>query len=292
MERGLPESWPGDEKVQIIMSHINGLFIYAATVSRFINSPGLRLVNVLHRLEQVCQGPRLKHKSTDALDEMYSMILQSAMSGDFSVDEEQEVVAHLRQVVGSVVLLFDNLSAEELGTLLYPGTSTGGTLVRDTLEPLHAILDVPEDRIKPVQMQHLSFRDFLVDDGRCRDRRFHVNQRDGHGQLATYCLDLMFNTLRRNICGLEGVGTLISDVSDTTLDQRIPPALRYACRYWVDHAELGGLGVEDDSQVHQFLLKYAPSWLEVICLIGKLPEAMGIMRKLENLLDVSVISSA
>lgn len=284
-DRGLPDSWPQPDQIETITILADRLFIYAATVCRFVDGP--RQVNVSARLEQVCQGKRVKHKSTEALDGMYLMILQSSMSGDFSVDEEQEVAARLRQVVGSLVLLFDSLSAEELGKLLFPGTSTGGALVRNTLDSLHAILDVPDDRKKPVKMQHLSFRDFLVDSDRCPDPRFNVNQQDGHRQLTSRCLDLMSNAFRQNICSLSGLGTLISEVSDTTLDQCVPPALRYACRHWVDHAELGGL--EDDSCVHRFLSKYVSCWMEVVSLIGKLPEAMGIMRKLERLVEVSMI---
>ena len=283
--RGLPKSWPGDDKIQIITSDANCLFVYAATVCRFVNGP--RQINASTRLEQVCQGKGAKHKSTDTLDEMYLMILQSSMSSDFSVDEEQEVAARLRHVVGSVVLLFDNLSAEELERLLFRDLSTGGALVQDTLDSLHAILDMPEDRTKPVRMQHLSFRDFLVDGGRCPDRRFHINPGDGHQILATHCLDLMSNALRQNICGLPGPGTLISEVSNTTLDQCIPPALRYACRHWIDHAEFGELSLDDGSRVHLFLLEYTSYWLESLSLIGQLPEAMAIMRKLEILLEVS-----
>ena len=37
--------------------------------------------------------------------------------------------------------------------------------LEDTLEPLHAVLDVPEDMSCSVQPLHLSFRDFLLDDG-------------------------------------------------------------------------------------------------------------------------------
>src|SRR5690348_9810898 len=103
---------------------------------------------------------------------MYIMVLESSMNDDFSPEEANAVTTRLRHLVGSIFLLFDILSAEQLERLLFTRTSTGGTLVQDTLDSLHAILDVPDDRTKPVQMQHLSFRDFLVDNGRCPDPRF------------------------------------------------------------------------------------------------------------------------
>jgi hypothetical protein len=129
------------------------------------------------RLEQVYQGRATKHKSTDMLDEMYLMILESSIRGDFSVQEAHEVTLHLRQVMGSLVLLFNNLSAEELTRILFPSVLNGGVLVQSTLDSLHGIFDVLEDLSKPIQMLYLSVRDFLVDTNRCTDVRFQINQR-------------------------------------------------------------------------------------------------------------------
>jgi hypothetical protein len=86
VERGLPDSWPGDDKVQTVITRADGLFIYAATVCRFVNSPPQ--VRPSDRLEQVCNGNRAQYKSTQALDEMYLMVLDSSMKEDFSVNKE------------------------------------------------------------------------------------------------------------------------------------------------------------------------------------------------------------
>ena len=284
-DRGLPGSWPGDDRIQTITMRADGLFIYAATVCRFVNGP--RQVNPSVRLEQVCRGSGGKHKSTDALDEMYLMILKSSMSDDFSADEEQEVTARLRHVVGSVVLLLNNLSAAELGRLLFPSASTGGAVVQDTLDSLHAILDVPKDLQKPIQMQHLSFRDFLVDRTRCSDNRFHVDQQEGHRNLLIHCLGLMAKSLMQNMCHLPSPATLVSAVSETAFRQYLPSGLTYACRYWIDHVEHGQVSLDDDGPVYTFLQQYCPFWVEVMSLIRKLPEAVGVMRKLEGFISVS-----
>ncbi|KIX08794.1 uncharacterized protein Z518_03451 [Rhinocladiella mackenziei CBS 650.93] len=283
-DRGLPDSWPGDDRIRTITTLADGLFIYAATVCRFVNGP--RQVNASVRLEQICQRRGVKHKSTDALDEMYLMVLKTSMSDDFSADEETEVAARLRHVVGSVVLLFDNLSAPELERLLFPSTFSGGDVVRDTLDSLHAILDVPKDPQKPVQMQHLSFRDFLVDHSRCDDIRFHVNQQQGHRSLLTHCMSLMAESLAQNICHLPSPSTLVSAVSEAVLHQYLPPGLIYACRYWIDHIKQGQASLDDDGPVHAFLQQCGPFWLEVMSLIRKFPQAMGAMRQLEEFISV------
>ncbi|KAK5246711.1 hypothetical protein LTR20_007355 [Exophiala xenobiotica] len=280
-DQGLPDTWPGFDQIQKVTELADGLFIYAATVCLFVQSS--RQVITRARLDQVCQGFWSKHDSTNALDRMYLTILESSLSGGLSADEELSVVTDLRCVVGSIVLLFDNLSARDLERLLLPNQSTQGGSVQDTLSSLHAVLDVPDDRTKPIRMQHLSFRDFLIDDQRCSDDRFCVPSGDGHRTLATHCLDLMTKSLRRDICNLASPGTLVSDISDAILDHYVPPAVRYAGRYWVDHAEHGGLNFDDGGDIHQFLKDYTPYWLEVLSLIRKVPEAIRIIRKLEGL---------
>ena len=102
--------------------------------------------------------------------------------------------------MGSVILLLENLSAEDLTRLLFPSVLAGGVLVQDTLDLLHAIFDVPEDLSKPIQMLHLSVRDFLVDNTRCSNARFYINQQQLHLNLFSNYLDLMRGSLQRNKC--------------------------------------------------------------------------------------------
>jgi hypothetical protein len=284
--RNLPDSWPGDEKIRIITTRADGLFIYAATVCRYVNGP--RQVSA-SRLQQVCQGSATKHKSTDGLDEMYLMILDSSMKDDFSVDEAQEVILRLRQVAGGVVLLFDNLSAEELARLLFPNTPTGGHIVQQTLDSLHAIFDVPEDLSKPIQTLHLSFRDFLVDSARCPDIRFQIDQQQVHHDLLDRCLNLMKRSLQKNVCQISGQGCFVDEVSEAALSQYLPLGLRYACRHWISHVEQGRVCLSDNGPVHNFLRQYCPYWLEVMGFIRKIPEATTMIIQMKSLIEVSSI---
>ena len=209
-ERILPCSWPGEDKIQIITTRADGLFIYAATACRYINGP--RQISPSARLEQICQGNATKHKSTDILDGMYLMVFDSAMKDDFSAQEAQEVRLRLRQVIGSLILLIDNLSAEELARLLFLSRLDGEILVQNTLDSLHAIFDVPENLSKPIQMLHLSIRDFLIDNARCPDVRFHIDQQQMHLDLFSNRLDLMRGSLQRNKCQLFRWGSLVVEV--------------------------------------------------------------------------------
>jgi hypothetical protein len=221
---------------------------------------------------------------------MYLMILKGSMSDDFSAQEAQEVNLRLRQVVGSVILLFENLSAKELARMLFPCVLNGEVLVQDTLDSLHAIFDVPEDLSTPIQMLHLSVRDFLVDTTRCTDVRFQIDQRQTHLDLFGRCLELMEGSLQQNVCRLSRRGCMVNEVSEAALSQYLPPGLRYACRHWMSHVEHGQLSLSDNGPIHNFLRQCCLYWLEVMGLIRKIPEATSMMIQLERLIKVSTIT--
>lgn len=288
-ERKLPHCWPADDKIRVITTRADGLFIYAATVCLYINGPWQ--VSPLERLEQVCDASGARHKSTEPLDGMYSIVLASSMTGDFSAEEEDNFITRLRQVVGSVVLLFDNLSAKELTRLLFPTTPTDGNIIQHTLDSLHAVLDVPESPSKPIRMLHLSFRDFLVDSARCQDTRFQINQQQVHHDLFDRCLDLMKRSLQKNICQLSGSGCFVDEVSETVLSQHLPLGLRYACRHWINYIENARVNLSDEGPVYNFLRQFCPYWLEVMGLIRKTPEATTMIIQLKGLIEVSTVTS-
>jgi hypothetical protein len=74
----------------------------------------------------------------------------------------------LREILGSIVILSSPLSADALATLLHMPKQD----VKQTLEELHAILDILEDRYHPLCLHHPSFHDFLLDKDRCGELHF------------------------------------------------------------------------------------------------------------------------
>ncbi len=88
------------------------------------------------------------------------------------------------------------------------------------------------------------------------------------------------------MCETAGTGTLRSEVPSTLLSQYIPPALRYACSHWIDHAEHGEVGLDDEGQVYTFLFHVSPFWLETMYWIGKVTTALEMLRKLGRLVKV------
>lgn len=280
-ERLLPSDWLNKEKFELLVERSSGLFIYAATVCRFIRDPRWLPVK---RLEIVLGGGESEEQSSEQrLDQMYIQILESSVFGDCNEKERNLLSRRFRDTVGPIILLFDSPSTIVLKSLFPTLSET----IDITLEPLKSLLDVPDDGKMPIQLLHPSFRDFLIDQERCRAEHFWVDQKKTHHIIAKQCLHLMSNNLKRNICQLETPGTPRDEIEDIVLSKLLPSELRYACQYWVYHLDRGTtISVDDAIQVYEFLQTHFLHWLEALSLIGKISEAVLLINLLESFPEV------
>ncbi|MCJ1349615.1 hypothetical protein MMC31_007856, partial [Peltigera leucophlebia] len=111
----ISEGWPGLQKIKIIARRAHGLFIYAATVCRFIGDPDDP--DPEERLDLVLQDTTNDRVSTKALDKIYEQVLHNSIK---KIDEvnKQKLHENFRYVVGSIVNLSDVLSIPDLARLL------------------------------------------------------------------------------------------------------------------------------------------------------------------------------
>jgi hypothetical protein len=170
---------------------------------------------------------------------------------------------------------------------LWPSCSQSKKLeIEVTLRPLHSVLDISESNDSTIQLFHVSFRDFLLDKDRCHEK-FWIDEKRTHGDLAESCLQVMSNALRRDICGLQLPGTLISEVQESRVRDSLPIDVQYACRYWVQHLQNSSINLRDDDSVHIFLQTHFLHWLEALSLMRAIPKGV-LMVTVSNL--VSIIS--
>ncbi|KAH1997830.1 hypothetical protein KXW65_006357, partial [Aspergillus fumigatus] len=188
--------------------------------------------------------------------------------------ESHDLVREFRNIVGVIILLATPLSVYTLGQLL----STSVEDISYLLDKLHSVLAVPEDINSPVRTLHLSFREFLLNTG---EEDLHVNERLTHGEILSHCLGVMKSGLKRNVCGLSSYGTLREDVASQVIDQYIPQALQYSCRYWMYHFEKAG-DKEREKDIFPFLKEYFIHWLEAMSLLGLASETVGIIGTLRT----------
>src|SRR5262249_21784301 len=111
---------------------------------------------------------------------------------------------------------------------------------------------------------------------------FFLSQGDEHYGITLRCLNLMSDTLKKDICDLKEPGALIEGI---TRNQDALAGIRYACCYWVDHL----VQTQNIQQVdllekaYKFLQKHFLYWLEALSLIGSISQGAIMLRSLESL---------
>jgi len=163
------------------------------------------------------------------LNSLCITVLKSTIREEYLEEEKEDRYLVLKQVLGTLAILYSPLSINSLPELLY--------LPKETIEggfaDLHAILDIRKDTGRPLRLHHPSFRDFLLNKDRCNDLNFWVDERQAHRTLADNCIRLMSNSLKQDVCGQEAHSILVANVKSNRIEQCLPPEVRYACLYWV-----------------------------------------------------------
>jgi hypothetical protein len=277
----VPLGWPGEDDIRTLAQMAVPLFIFAATVCRFVDDKGRS--NPVKRLKTVLEYRTATRNSTlDKLDATYLPVLDQLTSGRTDQDKA-EVLAEFRNVVGPVVLLAQPLSARSLAQLLAVEPED----VHALLNSLHSVLDIPSVDDAPVRLFHLSFRDYLVDPAKRTKNEFWIDEAKYHKTLAERCIRLMGQCLKQDICRLKVPGKLRSEVSQQTINTHLSPAVQYACQYWVHHLNESKYNIEDDGLVHTFLTGYLLHWLEALSLLGRLSDGVLLIRTLLHAAQVS-----
>ncbi|KAG7294267.1 hypothetical protein NEMBOFW57_004337 [Staphylotrichum longicolle] len=276
-ELGLPQDWPGRDVIQTLTQMAVPLFIFAATICRFVEDA---YSDPCTQLKEVLKYQTKTHDSEiDKLDATYLPVLSQLTVGRLDPQMKRSLT-EFRDVVGPIVLLAQPLSMSSLARLL----DIPLRAVSNTLNPLHSVLSIPSKADLPIRLFHLSFRDFLVDPTK-RAGEFWIDETKYHRILFNRCIQLMRQHLKRDICGLQLPGKLRSDVDQQLIDAALPPDAQYACRYWVYHLKESKSSIQDGDPVHIFLTSHLLHWLESLGLLGHITESIAITEDLLNLLD-------
>ncbi|KAF2825833.1 WD40 repeat-like protein [Ophiobolus disseminans] len=275
-QRSLPSDWPNMEQMMALADLATPLFIFAATLCRYI---GDQKHNPRTRLETMLT---YRNKATSKLDATYLPILHLLFEEEDKDDKEQWS-AEFRTIVGSIVILLNPLSVSSLAKLL--GVSKFDIGCR--LDSLHSVLSVSESEFVPIRLLHLSFRDFLLDPRKKGKSPLWVDEKETHKNLASRCLEVMSGPggLRRNICKLYGPTSLRPDLLGTgqELERHVPLHLQYACRYWTTHVVQSRCTLQDGYSVHTFLRRHLLHWLEVMSILGEIQHAVYLLKNLQAL---------
>ena len=276
-QRSLNAPWPEERQIYILVNMAVPLFIFAATVCRFLGeakgNPRRRLNDILkYDAEEISKQ-----------DVTYLPVMNHLFSG-YGEREKEKLSVEFQNIVESIVVLETPLSVISLAALLDLPKED----IRCRLDSLHSVLSIPTDERLPVRLLHLSFRGFLLDSPTREKSPFRVDGSEAHKKLATKCLQLMCTSkgLKQNMCNLSSPGSFRSDIDKQLLDGALPAELRYACRYWAYHLQQSKWYICDEDQVHESLQEYVLYWLEAMNLIGEMSETIIIVGMLQLSLNV------
>ena len=279
------DNWPTAEQVDLLCERAGGLFVYAAATLKFLdhrnNNPRGQLDLLLQSPERSDLEGGIKLKAGTTLDSLYTSILTEAFGEDHQRDDPK-----VQSVLGAVILATNPLSPSTIAMLL--GFDIADVFLR--LSSIHSLLIFQEDINHPVQPFHKSFPDFIIDPSRCTNKRFQISPPDHHLELLVGCLEVMNQTLEKNMCRLpEAVKNCDVDDLKERREKYISHGLEYACKSWHKHLiyEYTAHIPRIKSVLHHFLEKKFLYWLEVLSVFGSVRDAVDALGVAARWLEVS-----
>jgi len=186
--QGPNEKWPSDKQLTALSKRSEGLFIFAATVVSFImdgeGSPQERLKQVLD--------------SHLGLDPLYAQVLSTVKHDQYFLD-----------TLATLILTTKQLSINSLGHLLKIGTDE----MVARLVKIQSLVKIPANNDGIVQLNHTSFRDFLLNKKRSKEN--YICPAGYHAFIVVHCLVLII-----------GMETWPEDDAES-----------YACSQWFYHLD-------------------------------------------------------
>jgi hypothetical protein len=194
--------------------------------------------------------------------------------------ESKVHIQKFRDIIGVVILLHTPLSVDALARFLDISSHD----IIDQLHSLHSlqtIFNMLTDPDALVHFLHLNFRSFLLN----TKTALRVENCRIHKKIAAWCLHIMGDFLKQNICDLPTYATERKDISDQTIDYCLPGDLQYSCCHWAYHLEQSKIAISDE--VFGFLEKHFLHWLEIMSIMGMILEAISVLNTLVAVITVS-----
>ncbi|CAE7051038.1 unnamed protein product [Rhizoctonia solani] len=252
------EPSPSQAQIVLLAKRSRNLFIYAATVVRYIYpddvsvDSGARLELMLDTIGTSDGTSTNRYKDLDLL---YTTVLSAVFKSDLDYDEKDR----MRCVLWTVVCALEPIPAVTIAFL----AALTERQVMSALQPLRSVVHVPENSslISPL---HASFPEFMLAES--RSQKFHCNESKSSEILAHRCFEAMKLELRFNICSLQSSYLPDDKVQDleARVSRCIPPTLSYACRYWSSHLRIAPTTNHTVDLLFDFLSNRLLFWMEVL----------------------------
>ncbi|CAE7052049.1 unnamed protein product, partial [Rhizoctonia solani] len=265
---------PTEEQISILVDHAGVLFIYAATVVRYISHNRFRQ-NHRARLADVLDSSSRSKNQHKEIDGLYTTILRAAFD-DPNLEEGER--KDMQQVLHTVICAQEPLTVNAICGLLRMDTEQ----VRAALLPLWSVLHIAGES-ELVTTLHASFPDYMLDSS--RSERYHCDQITQNQLIAGLCFDCLERVRPQfNICGLDS--SYVRDDEVDGIEERIQSAIStelfYASRYWAVHLKNTPGSSALMQQLEEFLSTRLLLWMEVMNLKKRADDMRQILQLAEK----------
>ncbi|KAF5344466.1 hypothetical protein D9758_014162 [Tetrapyrgos nigripes] len=259
LEKGLIGLGISKDKLDILVERSGALFIYAATLVKYLAGGGHRASSRLEKVLNVKGSP--DKIQTQMLDELYTQILSDSLDKLSPEEKDQSI-----RIIHTVIMTGTPVSCQIIADLLDYKVQD----VKATISELQSVLYTsgPEELIYTF---HASFADYITSKDRAAD--LHCNAPEHHSVLARGCFDEMERKLHFNICNLPSSFLSDSEVAglEEAITQKLGGAVWYSCIFWGYHLTEGE---KPSVEMEKFLQKKILFWIEAMNLKGKMSECI------------------
>ncbi|QRW00867.1 Vegetative incompatibility protein HET-E-1 [Ceratobasidium sp. AG-Ba] len=256
-----------EDDLETLAARAGALFIYAATVVRYIiGNDTLRSPRRLQDVLKSQRGNASSNSSNKEIDALYTTILESAINNPKLDDIERD---ETRLVLHTVICAQEPPSLDILAGLLKLDRDTS---VRPALRLLLSVLQL-SDKTTVVNTLHQSFSEYILDER--RSALFYCDAKTHHGLITQLCFEQTSVCSPFNICNLDSSYLLDEEVEDMgrRIKEYIPEELLYACRYWAAHLKLANDSDKLAATMFGFLSERVLVWMEIMNLNNCIHEA-------------------
>ena len=256
----------GSPAMDRLVSQADGLFIYAATVVKYLaDQEEVEQKKLLDQLlaTSALGIPQTEEDEAPLLDELYLQLLSNAFR-----DVRPAVRQDRLKILHTFICTAERTSTSIVANLVSASDVDSFTKLVDTvIARLHAVLYTQHDQ---VFWYHKSFPDFLFNPD--RSKKFWCNEAEHHRRLMESCFRIMKSGLRFNIANIPSSFVLDSDNSKLSdaVEQNVEPILSYSCRNWDYH--LCAIETRDMAPLcktlSEFLKLPVLFWIEAMNLLG------------------------
>ncbi|KAJ1302554.1 hypothetical protein OPQ81_002871 [Rhizoctonia solani] len=249
---------PSLKQIELLAKRSRNLFIYAATVVRYIYPEDVH-VDSTTRLESMLaaiDAPKSvgKNKYED-LDRLYTTVLSAVFN--MRLDEGEK--DNMQRVLWTVVSAKEPVPVDTIASL----ACLTERQVWAALQSLRSVVHVPEDN-SLISTLHASFPEYMLNQSRAGG--FHCDESESNEMLVHRCFDVMKSELKFNICNLKS--SYLADKQVDNLESRvtqyISPTLSYSCRYWGNHLFSSPTSTGTRDMLLDFLFNRLLFWMEVL----------------------------